>query len=74
MDGSGIVGGYDALFGQHRRMGPARSNVLPVEVPIEVDGGIDLLHDGVWLFAETPAPDLVAHDLTHRGFTDHDRS
>src|SRR5262245_45889426 len=45
-------------------MGLARGNILPVEVPIEVDGGVDLLHDGVGVFAEAPTPHLVAHDLT----------
>src|SRR5262249_17643105 len=45
-------------------MGLARRNVLPVEVPVEIDGGVDLLHDGVGVFAEAPAPHLVAHDLT----------
>src|SRR5207249_7477258 len=45
-------------------MGLARGNVLPVEVPVEIDGGVDLLHDGVGMFAEAPTPHLVAHDLT----------
>src|SRR5262249_24551778 len=45
-------------------MGLARGNVLPVEVPVEIDGGVDLLHDGVGVFAEAPTPHLVAHDLT----------
>jgi hypothetical protein len=27
----------DALLGQHCRMGLARGNVLPVEVPVEID-------------------------------------
>src|SRR5262245_39694939 len=45
-------------------MGLARRDVLPVEVPVEIDGGIDLLHDGVGVFAEAPTPHLVAHGLT----------
>src|SRR4249920_1735378 len=54
-------------------MGLARRDVLPVEVPVEIDGGVDLLHDGVGVFAEAPTPHLVAHDLnlrpTCRGLT-----
>src|SRR5262245_1963463 len=54
-------------------MGLARGNVLPVEVPVEIDGGVDLLHDGVGSFAEAPTPQLVAHhltcELTCRGLT-----
>src|SRR5262245_19762977 len=45
-------------------MGLARRNVLPVEMPVEIDGGVDLLHDGVGVFAEASTPHLVAHDLT----------
>src|SRR5262245_65456749 len=42
-------------------MGLARGNVLAEEVPIEINGGIDVLHDRVGAGAETPAPHLVAH-------------
>ena len=30
-------------------------------VPVEIDGGIDLLHDGIRAGAEAPAPHLIAH-------------
>src|SRR5260221_1847557 len=42
-------------------MGLAGGNVLAEEVPIEINGGIDVLHDRVGAGAETPAPHLVAH-------------
>src|SRR5260221_1264886 len=50
-------------------MALARRDILPVEVPVEIDGSVDLLHDGVGVFAEAPTPHLVAHDLTCRGLT-----
>ena len=56
----------DALLGQHRRMRLACRDVLAVEVPVEVDRGVDLLHDGVGTRREAPAPHLVAHDPTAR--------
>src|SRR5260370_21051586 len=42
-------------------MGLAGGNVLAEEVPVEIHGGIDFLHDRVGAGAETPAPHLVAH-------------
>ena len=42
-------------------MGLAGGNVLAEEVSIEIDGGIDVLHDRVGAGAETPAPHLIAH-------------
>src|SRR6266487_4081924 len=42
-------------------MGLAGGNVLAEEVSIEIDGGIDVLHDCVGAGAETPAPHLIAH-------------
>src|SRR5262249_11606730 len=42
-------------------MGLARSNVLAEEGPIEINGGIDVLHDGVGAGADPPAPHLVSH-------------
>ena len=32
-------------FGQHRGMRLARGDVLAIEAPVEVDRGVDLLHD-----------------------------
>ena len=57
-----IVRRDDALLGQHAGMGLGRGDVLAVEVPVEIDGGVDLLHDGVGTGREAPAPHLVAHD------------
>src|SRR5579862_39268 len=45
-------------------MGLARGDVLPVEVPVEVDRGVDLLHDRIALGAEASAPHFVAHDAS----------
>src|SRR5947209_240648 len=39
----------------------ARGDVLAEKVPVDVDGGIDLLHDSVGAAAEAPAPHFVAH-------------
>src|SRR5215472_9472161 len=43
-------------------MGLAGGNVLPVQVAVEIDRGVDVLHDRVGLVAEPPAPHFVAHD------------
>src|SRR5450759_977452 len=56
-----IVGRNDALLGQHVGMGLGRGNVLAVEMPVEIDGGVDLLHDGAGARREPPAPHFVAH-------------
>ena len=47
-------------------MGLARRDVLAVKAAIEVDRGVDLLHDGAGTRGEPPAPHLVAHDPTAR--------
>src|SRR5882724_7774903 len=51
-------------------MGLARRDVLAVKAAVEVDLGVDLLHDGVGARREAPAPHLVAHD-TKVPVTDH---
>src|SRR5215203_6190188 len=43
-------------------MGLAGGNVLAVQVPIEVDRGVDLLHDGGRTGGKAPTPHRVAHD------------
>ena len=43
-------------------MGLARGNVLPVEVAVEIDRGVDLLHDRIGPGPEASAPHFVAHD------------
>src|SRR6516164_5242566 len=45
-------------------MGLACGDVLPVEVAVKIDRGVDLLHDRVGTRAETPAPHFVAHDAS----------
>src|ERR1700754_3796270 len=45
-------------------MGLACRDVLAVKAAIEVDRGVDLLHDGAGTRRKTPAPHLVAHDPT----------
>src|SRR5262245_26806025 len=42
----------------------AGCDVLPIQMAVEFDRGIDLLHDGIGAAGETPAPRLVAHDTT----------
>ena len=42
-------------------MSLAGRDVLPVEVPIEFNGGIDFLHDGIRAFGKAAAPHLIAH-------------
>src|SRR5262249_43633056 len=51
----------DALFGEHRSVGLARGNILAKEVPVEIDGGVNVLHDRIGAGAEASAPHLVAH-------------
>src|SRR3954447_17843691 len=43
-------------------MGLAGGNVLAINVPIEVDRGVDLLHDGGGTGSKASAPHRVAHD------------
>jgi hypothetical protein len=52
----------DAGFGEHRRMGLACGDILPVEVSVEIDRGVDLLHEGIGFRTEASAPHFVAHD------------
>src|SRR3569833_82984 len=50
-------------------MGLGRHDVLAVKMPVEIDGGVDLLHDGIGARGEPPAPHLVAHGLTSEVLT-----
>src|SRR6476619_6395784 len=43
-------------------MGLAGSNVLAIQVPVEVDRGVDLLHDGGRTGCKAAAPHRVAND------------
>src|ERR1019366_7228261 len=56
-----IVGRNDALLAKHVGMGLGRGNVLAVEMPVEIDGGVNFLHDGAGTRRESPAPHFVAH-------------
>src|SRR5450631_2426289 len=42
-------------------MSLGRGDILAVESLIEIDGGVDLLHDGAGTRREPPAPHFVAH-------------
>src|SRR5580704_5833473 len=42
-------------------MGLGRGDVLAVKMPVEIDGGVDLLHDGAGAGRKPPAPHFVAH-------------
>src|SRR3954452_13670007 len=46
----------------------ASGDVLAVKAAVEVDRGVDLLHDGAGTRREPPAPHFVAHELTAEGF------
>src|SRR5579863_2920752 len=43
-------------------MGLARGDILPVKVAVEIDRGVDLLHDRIGFRPEASAPHFVAHD------------
>jgi len=51
------------LLGQHVGMGLGRGDVLAVQMPVEVDRGVDLLHDGAGARREPPTPHFVAHGI-----------
>ncbi len=55
-DGVGVGLGDDALGGEHRDMGQRAGDVLGGELAVEVDGGVDLLHDLGRAAGESPAP------------------
>ena len=59
-----IFGRNNALLGQHFGMRLGRRDVLAVKMPVEVDGGVDLLHDVTRARREPPAPHFVAHGIS----------
>jgi thiol-disulfide isomerase/thioredoxin len=61
-DLAGIVAFDDALLCEHRDMGLARSDVLAKKVSVDINGGIDVLHDCVGTPREAAPPHFVAHD------------
>ena len=52
----------DAFFREHRRVGLASGNVLPVQVAVKINRGVDLLHDRIGPGPKASAPHFVAHD------------
>src|SRR4029077_17270429 len=48
-------------------MGLAGGDVLPVQVAVEIDRGVDLLHDRGGFVAAPPTPHFVAHDTYSEG-------
>ena len=59
-----IVGRNDALLRQHVGMGLGCGYVLAVEMPVEIDGGVNLLHDRSRARRKSPTPHFVAHGIS----------
>ncbi len=51
----------DSGLGQHGGMGERTADILSPEFLVEIDGGVDLLHDGARTCGETPSPHAIAH-------------
>jgi hypothetical protein len=62
-DGLGVLRRDDALLGEHGGMGLGAGDVLAPQFLVEVDGGVDLLHDGGGAAAVARAPHPVGHDV-----------
>ena len=62
-DGLGVGGLDDALAREHGDMGLRAGDVLGGELAVEVDRGVDLLHDLGRAGGEPAAPHRVAHDI-----------
>src|SRR5271156_6773861 len=60
-DGLGVGWLDDALFGEHGDVGLRPRDVLRGELAVEIDGGVDFLHDFGGAGGEASAPHLVAH-------------
>ncbi len=58
---SASAGSTMPWFGEHGDMGQRAGDVLGGELAVEVDGGVDLLHDLGRAGGEPAAPHLVAH-------------
>ena len=58
-----ITSGDNALRGEHGGVGLGRGDVLGIKVTVEVDRGVDFLHDRIGAPGEPAAPHLVAHDF-----------
>ncbi len=57
-DGVALGRGQDTLTGQHGGMGDRTLNVVPIQTPIEVDGGGESLHEGIGRRVEAAGPGL----------------
>ena len=55
----------DAFFGEHRRMGLAGGDVLPVKVAVEIDRGVDVLHERIGSAPKRPPHILLLMTLAH---------
>src|SRR5262249_61969444 len=45
-------------------MGLGCSDVLTIEMPVKIDGGVDFLHDGAGARREPPTPHFVTHSIS----------
>ena len=63
-DGLGVGGLDDALAREHGDMGQRAGDVLGGELAVEVDRGVDLLHDFGRAGGEPAAPHRVAHEIS----------
>ena len=60
-DGLGVLRRDDALLGEHGGMGLGAGDVLAPQGLVEIDGGVDLLHDRVGALTEASPPHAVGH-------------
>jgi hypothetical protein len=68
-DGVGVAGFDDAQAGEHGDMSLGACDVLAGELAVEVDRGVELLHDFGRAGREPAAPHRVAHEC-HPGSLD----
>ncbi len=71
-DGLGVGRLDDALPGEHGDVGEGAGDVLGGELPVEVDRGVDLLHDFGRAVGESAAPHRVAHQNGRPGWFEND--
>src|SRR4051812_35981767 len=76
-----IFGRQQPYLRQHRRVGAGAADVLPPQLAVEPDGGVDVLHDHRWTTGEASAPlhvgrfvGDVGHEEGIRCMTIHRRS
>ena len=61
LDRGHIILGQDPGLAEHGRMGKRTPDVLAPKALVEIDGGVDLLHDGIGTRGETSTPHAIAH-------------